>query len=283
MTPNKTLVFGTGGIPHSSTGGSAVSGVRRIRELGLGCMELEFVRQAKMSQSTAREVAAAARQNGVRLSAHAPYYINFNSREPEKVTASQARLLQTARIADACGARSVVFHAAFYMGDPPEKVYSMVRQNLSVVQAQARHEGLQVDFRPEVMGKVSEFGTLEEVCRLSQELNGIKPAVDVAHWHAREGQFNTYSEFVAVFDSIGRLLGPASLKDLHLHVSGIRYGSRGEISHRDLADSDFNFRDLLKALRDVDAAGSVVCESPALEADALLLQDAYHLLLRSAG
>lgn len=275
MAQNEILVFGTGGIPHSSPVASTVSGIHRIRELGLGCMELEFVRQAKMSAATAREVAAAARESGIRLSAHAPYYINLNSREPEKVAASQARILQTARIAAACGARSVVFHAAFYMSDPPDSVYRVVRQKLAEVLAQIQQEGLKVDLRPEIMGKGSEFGTIEEICRLSRELAGVKPAVDVAHLHAREGKFNSYDEFTSVFSDIGHFLGPASLKDLHIHFSGIRYGAKGEISHLDLADSDFKYRELLKALRDMDAAGSIVCESPNLESDALLLQDTY--------
>jgi deoxyribonuclease IV len=281
MVQKETLVFGTGGVPHSTPLGSNVGGIRRISELGLGCMEMEFVRQAKMGQSTTREVAVVARETGVRLSAHAPYYINLNSREPEKVTASQARLLQTARIAAACGARSVVFHAAFYLGDSQDKAYDVVRQKLSEVLVQVKKEGLQVDIRPEVMGKGSEFGTVEEICRLSQEIPGVKPAVDVAHLHAREGNFNTYDEYIVVFDRIGRLLGLKALKDLHIHLSGIRYGAKGEISHLDLAESDLNYRDLLRALRDVGAAGSVVCESPNLEQDALLLQETYRGLLQS--
>jgi len=107
------LLFGTAGTPHSAESPSSVDGIKHVAELGLGCMELEFVRQAKMSEATAHLVAETAASTGIKLSAHAPYYINLNAREPDKVQASQYRLLQTARIASWCGATSVVFHTAF--------------------------------------------------------------------------------------------------------------------------------------------------------------------------
>jgi len=115
------LLFGTAGIPRSTKIKSTQSGIERIAELGLGCMEMEFVRGVKMSEAGAHLVVETAARTGVKLSAHAPYFINFNSHELEKIKASQKRLLQTARIAWLCGAGSIVFHAAFYLGDPPEK------------------------------------------------------------------------------------------------------------------------------------------------------------------
>jgi deoxyribonuclease IV len=273
-----SLIFGTGGVPHSAGSTSTIDGIKRIKELGLGCMELEFVHQVRMSEGTAREVAVVARTAGISLSAHAPYYINLNSKEPEKVKASQGRLLQAARIASICGAGSVIFHAAFYLGDSPDSVYPVVKKYLSEVLAELKKEGIGIRIRPEVMGKASEFGTIEEILRLSQELDGVLPAIDVAHWHAREGKFNTYDEFITVLEQIERELGKAALKNLHIHFSGIRYGKSGEISHLNLEESDFQYTEMLKALRDVRAGGLVVCESPNLEEDALLLQKTYSRL-----
>ena len=83
-------------------------------------MEIEFVQGVRMGEAGARQVAEAATREGVRLSAHAPYFINLNAHEPEKIRASQERLLQTARIGSLCGVESIVFHAAFYLGDPTE-------------------------------------------------------------------------------------------------------------------------------------------------------------------
>ena len=269
------LLFGTGGVPDSAKAPSTVAGIERVKELGLGCMELEFVQQVRMGEETARQVAEVARQTGIRLSAHAPYYINFNSPDPDKVKASQKRLLATARIGSFCGAESAVFHAAFYMGSPPEDVYLRVKKCLAEVIGELDKEGIRICLRPEVMGKGSEFGTVEEVLRLSNEFENVLPAVDVAHLHARDGAFNSYPEFLAVFKQIEDKLGRRGLDNMHVHFSGIKYGKAGEISHLNLRDSDFHYEDVLKAFRAVGAKGLIICESPDREGDAVLLRDTY--------
>jgi len=273
------LLFGTAGVPHSARERSTVSGIERSHELGLGGMEMEFVRGVNMTEDTAREVAQAAVATGIRLSAHAPYYINLNSREAGKIKASQERLLKTARIAGLCGGRSVIFHAAFYMGGPAQQAYDNVKQYLAEVVAQLREEDNQVTLRPEVMGKVSQFGTIEETLRLCQELAGIAPCIDFAHWHARTGKANSYDEFVAVLKEVQDYLGRAALDDIHIHLSGINYGAKGERNHLNLRDSDMNYLELLQALRDEGVGGLVICESPNLEEDAQLLQQTYLDLL----
>ena len=166
------LLFGTGGVPHSAKIRSTPSGVERIAELGLGCMEMEFVQGVRMSEEGARPVAEAAARTGVRLSAHAPYFINFNSHETAKIRASQQRLLQTARIAWLCGAGNVTFHAAFYLGDAPEKAYSTVKKYLGEGLAQLKKENNGICIRPETAGKVSQFGTVEELINLCLEMEG---------------------------------------------------------------------------------------------------------------
>lgn len=276
------LLFGTAGTPHSAQSGSTVSGIECTGELGLGCMEIEFVRGVRMGRESAVLVAEVAARRGVRLSAHAPYFINFNAREPEKIRASQERLLQTARIASLCGAGSVVFHTAYYLGDPPEKAYATVKKYLAETLGQLKEENNRVWLRPEVMGRVSQFGTLEEVLDLCAELEGLAPCIDFAHWHARTGGFNSYREFTFILEEVRKRLGSTALYDMHLHVAGISYGKSGEIRHLNLSDSDFRYGELLRALVDYDAGGLVICESPNLEEDALLLQATYNRL-REAG
>ena len=275
------LLFGTGGTPHSAKTASTLDGIRRIAELGLGCMEIEFVQGVRMGEAGARLVAEIATKEGVKLSAHAPYFINLNAREPEKIRASQDRLLQTARIASICGAESIVFHAAFYLGDPPEEVYNNVKKHLEEVIHQLRHENNRVWIRPEIMGKSSEFGTIEEILSLSTELEGIAPCIDFAHWHARTGRFNSYPEFASILQQVKERLGRPALDNMHIHVSGIAYGKKGEIKHLNLKDSDFQYVELIKALTDYDAKGIVICESRNLEEDALLLQETYNTLLKT--
>jgi len=270
------LLFGPAGVALSARERSTESGIQRVAKLGLGCMELEFVRGVKMSERTALAIGQLAREKGVALSAHAPYFINFNAKEPEKIRASQERLLHAARIASLCGARSVVFHAAYYLSDPPNKVYDMVKRQLQEVTSKLRTEGNRIWIRPETTGKVSQFGTLDELIRLSNEVEGVIPCIDFAHWHARTGKFNSYTEFTAILEQIENKLGRATLDNMHIHASGIAYGERGEIRHLNMKESDFNYVDLVKALKDYKVKGLVISESPNLEEDALLLRETYY-------
>lgn len=275
------LLFGTAGIPHSTKIKSTQSGIERIAELGLGCMEMEFVQGVRMSEASAHLVAATATRTGVKLSAHAPYFINFNAHELEKIKASQERLRQTARIAWLCGAESIVFHAAFYLGDLPEKVYDTVKKHLGETLTQLKEENNRVWVRPETAGKLSQFGTVEEILNLCTEIDGLGICIDFAHWHARTGEFNSYREFASILLQIKEKLGRAALDNMHIHVSGIAYGRKGEIKHLNLKESDFQYTELLEALKDYDVKGIVICESPNLEEDALLLQATYNTLLKT--
>jgi len=266
------LLFGTAGAPVSSKPPTTEGGIERVAELGLGCMEVQFVRGVKMSEGMALMVAEVAKKRGVKLTAHAPYFINLNAREVEKVIASQERLIQTARIASLLGAEGIVFHAAFYLNAPPSAVYATVKRNLEQTIRQLRAEGNQVLLRPETTGKGSQFGTLEEVLSLSTEVEGVAPCLDFGHWHARTGRFNSYEEFAAMLQQVKERLGRQALDNMHIHISGIQYGRQGEIKHLNLKDSDFRYVEFLKALKALEVKGLVICESPDLEGDALLLK-----------
>jgi len=129
MNPNETgeLLFGTGGVPVSAQPRSTEAGIERIAELGLGCMEVEFVQGVRMSPKVAVLVGELAARKKVMLTAHGPYFINLNAVEPEKINMSKERILQTARIAALFGARSITFHAAFYLKSPSAETYTKVK------------------------------------------------------------------------------------------------------------------------------------------------------------
>ncbi|MBC7263575.1 MAG: TIM barrel protein [Chloroflexi bacterium] len=275
----ETLRFGTGGVPLSSPKRDSIAGIQRLRELKLDCMELEFVQRVGMGPETAAAVRAVAEEMDVALSVHAPYYINFNSGEPEKVEASKERLLAAARVGALCGARNIAFHPAFYHDDPPEVVYKRVKTILMELVDILRTEGVNACLRPETTGKASQFGSLEEILRLSVEIRGVLPCVDFSHLHARSvGAYNRYEEFAALLEQMRAALGPAVLHDMHCHVQGIGYTDKGEQEHLPLEDSDFDYKALLRAFRDYGVKGLVVCESPNLEKDAVKLQRAYRRL-----
>ncbi|MEK7280967.1 MAG: TIM barrel protein [Chloroflexota bacterium] len=269
------LLFGTAGIPLSTPVQTTAAGIEHIRALGLDCLEVQFVRGVKMGTSAARLVQDMAQQNKVRLSVHAPYYINLNAKETEKLAASEAMLLQSARVGHLCGANTVVFHAGVYFGNPPPQVYQRVKETLVRLTRQLRQEGNDILLRPEVMGKSSQFGTLEELLNLSSEVQGIAPTLDLSHWHARTGNFNSYEAFSSVFDLVESTLGQAALGNLHFHLSGIAYSKAGELKHLLLDESDMKYKELLKVMKERQIGGTVICESPNLEEDALLLQQTY--------
>jgi len=278
MTQERQLLFGTGGVPRSCKSKSTAAGIQRIAELGLGCMEVEFVHGANMTDSMAKEVGALAKKLNVRLTAHAPYYINLNAREPKKVAESQKRLTQTVHIASLMGAESVVFHPAYYLKDHPHEVYNRVRDILVDTVKSLRESGIHLLLRTETTGKGTQFGNLEELLNLCVDVDGIATCIDFAHMHARGGECNSYGEFLYTLNRIAVRLGWHALENMHIHISGIKYSEKGELEHLNLKESDLRCTDLLKALKDLDVQGTVICESPNLEEDALLMQEAYDKL-----
>ena len=141
-----------------------------------------------------------------------------------------------------------------------------------------RHMGIDIDIRPELTGKASQFGSLDEILGLSREIDGVEPCIDWSHLHARSGAFNTESEFRSVIGTVRKVLGDNSVKRCHMHISGIDYTAKGEKKHLDLDDSDFNYRGLLRVLKDEDVTGFLICESPSLEKDAIKLKTYYDSL-----
>jgi len=270
------ILFGTAGVPLSSRERSSEAGVQRVRELGLDAMEVEFVHGVRMKEEKAAKVAATARTENIALTCHAPYYINLNSREKEKVIASKNRLLDTARIANILGATSIIFHPAFYTEDKPSIVLQKVIQELAEVREELDKEGNKVVLRPETTGKPSQFGDLKETILLSKEIDGVLPCIDFSHLYARSnGGYNTYDEFCTVLEQIAEQLGDRWTKNAHFHISGIDYGVKGEKKHLIFEESELRYAEILKALLAFGIQGTVICESPNIEEDTLLLKKTY--------
>jgi deoxyribonuclease-4 len=275
------LNFLTAGIPHRAKGASVLEGLREVKRLGLDGMELEFVRGVYMREPLAREAARVAEGEGLALTVHAPYYINLHAKEPEKRRQSARRLYEAARVGRMAGAASVAFHAGFYLGDTAERTYASILEGTRAVRARLeRSAGNGTALAPELTGKPTQWGDLEELLRLSRDVEGVAPCIDFAHCHARSnGKHNTYEEFTAMLGRVEEALGRGALERLHVHVAGIRYGAKGELKHLNLEDSDMDYRALLRALRDKKVAGWLVCESPNIEGDARLLKRTYEALL----
>jgi len=273
------LRFGPAGIPLRAKARSTKQGVLEVKALGLDAMEIEFVRRISLTEQSAREVAAVARELDVALTVHAPYYVNLASPDKSKAEASAQRVYQSAVIGYAAGAWSVCFHAAYYMGKGSEEVYSIVKEALKGIIAKLKDEGVEIWLRPETTGSPTEFGTLDELLKLSSELEMVMPVIDFAHLHARSnGAFNSYEEFSDVLSRIEDALGREALGNMHIHVSGIEYGEKGEIRHLNLRESDLEYEDLVRALKDFNVKGVLISESPNLEEDALTLKKLFESL-----
>ncbi|MCL2281600.1 MAG: TIM barrel protein [Dehalococcoidia bacterium] len=269
------LLFGTAGIPLSTWPQETGEGIRRVAALGLDCMELEFVQGIYLNEAQAKVISCISRNNNVSISAHAPYYLNFNAHESHKLHASQGMLYKAAHIASLCGAKNVVFHPGFYLGDSSEKASQCVQAALGKVVEKLKADMDNITLRPESAGKPTQFGSIDELIQLSCSLENVAPCIDFAHWHARTGNNNSYGEFCGLLDDLRKNLGEAALSDMHIHISGIEYGKSGEKKHLPLTSSDLRYEDLLRALKDYSVGGCVICESPTREEDALLLKEIY--------
>ena len=156
------LLFGTAGIPLNTWPQTTINGINRVGELGLDCKDLEFVQGVYLKEEDAIRVAEAAQKANIKLSAHAPYFLNFNAHQPQKLIASQRRLFKAAHIASICGAENVIFHAGFYLGDSSQDTYQMIKKSLTEVVAMLNEEDIRLRLRPEVSCEGSRLGNLEE-------------------------------------------------------------------------------------------------------------------------
>ena len=266
------LNFLTAGIPLRAGNKGYEAGFKILDEMNLDGLELEFVRGVRISDKSRDAVSAATKV----ITAHAPFYVNLNAREEDKLEASVQRIIETAQVANELGGFSITFHAGYYLEQDAELVYNNIKSKIKEITDTLAKGGNKIWIRPETTGKATQWGDLEEIIRLSKEFETVLPCVDFSHLHARyNGISNTYDEFCAIFEQIGKELGQIALNNFHAHIAGIEYGAKGEKKHLNLEESDFNYKDLLKAFKTFDVKGAVVCESPNIEDDAKLLKDYY--------
>lgn len=271
------FLFGTVGSPLSTPKkpGGTVGGIHRMADLGLTALELAWVQSVRVSEATCADIRAAARARNVALSVHAPYFINLNA-TAEEWPKSRQRLMAAAHYGHLAGATDIIFHPGSYFGQTPEATLAVAVPRLQGCVDELRANDNPVTLRPETMGKSALFGSLADTLALAR-IPGVQPCLDFAHLHARpgDGSANSYDEWQAMLAEVRAALGPAALQTLHIHLSGIAYGPKGEKHHLTLAEADLRYRDLFRALHDNACAGRILCESPIMEDDALVMQQAW--------
>ena len=265
------LNFLTAGIP--STAKDYNNAFEKLSELNLDGLEVEFVHGVRYSDSTRNAIL---NRNDKIITHHGPYYINLNIKEEDKIEASIKRVLDTARAGADLGAYSITYHAAFYLGGTSEEVTKTMIERHKVIIETLGQENNNIWIRPETTGKRSQWGTLDEIIELSKNFSQVLPCIDFAHIHAREdGKFNTYDEFCSILEKLGNELGDVALNNFHGHVAGIDYGNKGEKKHLIFEEADFNYKDLMKAMKKFNVKGAIICESPNIEIDTKILKDYY--------
>jgi deoxyribonuclease-4 len=270
------LLFGTAGVPNSTVKkNNPIEGVKTVHALGLDCMQLEFAHGVRMKEEVSSGLRKVSYELGIPLTSHGPYYINLNAREQDKIDSSVERIIQTAKISDLCGAESMTFHAAFYMKDSPYDVFDLVEKSLNVIEERLSRLDIEIELRPELTGKTSQFGSLDELISLTRTVNSCAPCMDFSHLYARTGKYNSEEEFREVLGELKEKLGKECLNNMHIHLSGISSNSKGDLKHLNLEDSDFDWRALIKVLKEFGCKGYVICNSPNLEKDAKMMKDYY--------
>jgi len=278
-----TVRFGTAGIPVSCSGGSA-EGIQCVRDLGLDAFEFEFVRGAKMGLPLARQCGEKARETNVSLSAHAPYYINLISEDAEKARASVERVMQTARILSAAGGGRVVFHSGYYGKMEKEAAYKEMKQRFSQILEKIEGEKLDAVLAPETTGGAREFGSIDELLSLCREFgaNKVNLTIDFAHVHCREGKgwIKTSDDYAKIFGKVEKAIGKAGTQNFHSHFTGVKFSEKGELHHLAIDSESPPFRPLAELLADQGYAGTIISESPTIEADALKMSGIYGRALK---
>ena len=207
---------------------------------------------------------------------HAPYLFNLNATD-EEWPKSRKRLMDAAHYGNLAGATDIIFHPGSYFERPPAEVLKVAIPRLKSCADELRKAGNHVILRPETMGKSAMLGSFEDTIEMSKAIKVILPCVDFAHLHARpgDGTMNTAKEWGQVLEAYQTSLGKEALKKLHIHLSGIEYGPKGEKNHLALGESDLKINFLFEVLKDFGCAGRILCESPIMEEDALNMKKAW--------
>ncbi|MDP2946849.1 MAG: TIM barrel protein, partial [Nanoarchaeota archaeon] len=226
----------------------AVDNLQNYHKLGISACEVEFVRQVYIKKDEAVEIGSVAKELGIELSVHCPYYVNLNSEEKEKVEASKKRILQSCEVGHLFGAKSIVFHCGFYGKRTREETFENIKNAVVEIMSKIKKNNWDAELCPEVMGKINVFGSVEEIEKLSKE-TGCGFCIDFAHVLARYGKID--------FENVERAFPQ---KHWHCHFSGIEYGDKGEKRH--IKTTTENWKNLLGFLRGLDKEIVIINESP---------------------
>lgn len=241
-----------------------------LKELGLNGYEVECGRGVRLSESAAA-LPKLARENGICVTLHAPYFISLSSVEEEKRQNSVDYIVESAKAAKTVGARKIVVHSGSCSKMSRAEACYLAKQTLINAQKALDENGLSdIIICPETMGKVNQLGTLEEVLELCGADERFLPTVDFGHLNARTlGEIKTREDYAKMLDMIENALGHERLARIHIHFSKIEYTKGGEKRHLTFADEVYGpqFEPLMEEIHSRALEPSIICESAGTQAE----------------
>lgn len=273
--------FGPAGVPPSFRRlKAALEDVPKLlQKEGLDAFEYQAVRwggKPQIKREVAERLGSEAEKHDVWLSLHGSYFINFCG-EKNVIEASKQRLIACATAAEWMNAHIVVFHPGFYGKKEPKEAFRNCLEALKDLVENMKTLGIKkVKIGPETMGKQSQFGSLEEVLKLCEEVEQTQPVIDWAHLHARDkGRFRTIEDFRKVVEEIENRLGTEAVKDMHCHFTKVEFTEKGEKRHHTLDEAEYgpDFTLLAKVIVEFKLRPVIISESPVLDVDAVKMRD----------
>lgn len=241
-----------------------------LKKLGLNGYEVECGRGVRISEA-AKALPKIAKEHGIYISLHAPYFISLSSVEEEKRQNSVGYILESARAAKLVGAEKIVVHSGSCSKMSRAEACFLAKQTLLNAQKALDGEGLSdIIICPETMGKINQLGTLEEVVELCGADERFLPTVDFGHLNARTlGGIKSRSDYAKMLDFIENELGHERLSKMHIHFSKIEYTKGGEKKHLTFEDEVYgpDFEPLLEEIHSRGLQPSIICESDGTQAE----------------
>ena len=254
-----------------------------VKERGLDCFEYSFGRGVRMTEAKAISIGEAFREQGVEISVHAPYYINFANPDDESARKSYNYVLESGKMLKLMGGKRCVFHSATQGKMEREDAVALTEERLKVLRDFIYLNRLDdLYFCPETMGKLAQIGTIEEIVRFCKIDKVYLPAVDFGHINAREqGSLKTVSDYRERLEYMIGELGYERVKHFHVHFSKIQYSDKGEVRHLTFADTEYGpeFAPLAMALKELNLEPYIVSESAGTQAeDAMEMKRIYNAM-----
>lgn len=242
-----------------------------LGDFGLNGYEIECGRGVRISEGTLARLPEIARENGINVTLHAPYFISLSSTEEEKRLNSVNYILESAKAAKAVGARKIVVHSGSCSKMTRAEALYLAKNTLKKAQAALDENGLSdIIICPETMGKINQLGTLDEVLELCGVDERFLPTIDFGHLNARTlGGIRGRDDYAKILDDIENALGYERLSKMHVHFSKIEYTNGGEKKHLTFADKTFgpDFEPLFEEIKRRALEPSVICESDGTQAE----------------